>query len=90
MKDRVPESENEFLEAADEFEQAAGKWRAGDPAKATRFFNRAIDAYNTGISKHPTSFDLAYNKFVLLSYLLSLELTDRFQSKPSVSHERRP
>ncbi|KAL5117747.1 hypothetical protein ACEQ8H_004357 [Pleosporales sp. CAS-2024a] len=57
-----PQSENDFLEAADEFEQAAGKWRAGDAAKATRFFHRAIDTYNEGLRRYPRSFDLAYNK----------------------------
>ncbi|KAF2258380.1 hypothetical protein CC78DRAFT_549183 [Lojkania enalia] len=57
-----PQTENDFLEAADEFEQSAGKWRAGDIAKATRFFNRAIDMYNAGLQKYPNSFDLAYNK----------------------------
>jgi hypothetical protein len=57
-----PQSENDFLEAADEFEQAAGKWRAGDAAKATRFFNRALEMYAEGLKRYPTSFDLAYNK----------------------------
>ncbi|KAF1841664.1 uncharacterized protein K460DRAFT_171029 [Cucurbitaria berberidis CBS 394.84] len=57
-----PQSENDFLDAADDFEQAAGKWRAGDAAKATRFFNRAIDMYNQGLKRYPRSFDLAYNK----------------------------
>ena len=61
-KAQEPQSENDFLEAADEFEQAAGKWRAGDAAKATRFFNRAIDMYNDGLKRFPQSFDLAYNK----------------------------
>ncbi|KAH7402707.1 hypothetical protein BKA66DRAFT_7145 [Pyrenochaeta sp. MPI-SDFR-AT-0127] len=61
-KAQEPQSENDFLEAADEFEQAAGKWRAGDAAKATRFFNRAIDTYNEGLKRYPRSFDLAYNK----------------------------
>jgi hypothetical protein len=61
-KVQEPQSENDFLEAADEFEQAAGKWRAGDAAKATRFFNRAIDMYNDGLKRFPQSFDLAYNK----------------------------
>jgi len=64
LKAPEPQSENDFLEAADEHEQAAGKWRAGDAAKATRFFNRAIDAYTEGLKRHPQSFDLAYNKFV--------------------------
>ncbi|KNG46237.1 hypothetical protein DDE82_008113 [Stemphylium lycopersici] len=62
MKPQEPQTENDFLEAADEHEQAAGKWRAGDAAKAARFFNRAIDAYNDGLKCHPQSFDLAYNK----------------------------
>lgn len=61
-KAQDPQSENDFLEAADEHEQAAGKWRAGDAAKATRFFNRAIDMYNAGLQRYPNSFDLAYNK----------------------------
>jgi len=59
-----PQSENDFLDAADDFEQAAGKWRAGDAAKAARFFNRAIDTYNEGLKRYPKSFDLAYNKSV--------------------------
>jgi hypothetical protein len=66
VKAQEPQSENDFLEAADEHEQAAGKWRAGDAAKATRFFNRAIDTYNEGLKRYPTSFDLAYNKSVQL------------------------
>ena len=60
-----PQTENDFLEAADEYEQSGGKWRAGDAAKATRFFNRAIDAYNEGLNRFSSSFDLAYNKAVL-------------------------
>ena len=64
MKAQEPQSENDFLEAADDFEQAAGKWRAGDAAKAVRFFNRAIDTYNDGLKRYPQSFDLAYNKCV--------------------------
>ncbi|KAL6703801.1 hypothetical protein ACN47E_009100 [Coniothyrium glycines] len=62
LKAQEPQSENDFLEAADEHEQAAGKWRAGDAAKATRFFQRAIDMYNEGLKRYPLSFDLAYNK----------------------------
>ncbi|OCL05577.1 hypothetical protein AOQ84DRAFT_441400, partial [Glonium stellatum] len=62
QKPREPETENDFLDAADEHEQAGGKWRAGDAAKATRFFKRAIDLYNAGLQRYPRSFDLAYNK----------------------------
>ncbi|KAH9868445.1 hypothetical protein J1614_007517 [Plenodomus biglobosus] len=54
LKAAEPQSENDFLEAADEHEQAAGKWRAGDAAKATRFFNRAIDILDiTSHLSHP-------------------------------------
>lgn len=66
LKAPEPQTENDFLEVADEHEQAAGKWRAGDALKATRFFNRAIDTYNEGLKRHPQSFDLAYNKSVAL------------------------
>ncbi|KAF2501767.1 hypothetical protein BU16DRAFT_569671 [Lophium mytilinum] len=59
---KTPESENDFLEAADEHEQSGGKWRAGDAAKSLRFFQRAIDAYDEGLKRFPKSFDLAYNK----------------------------
>lgn len=29
-----------------------------------RFFMRAIEIYDNGLAKYPTSFDLAYNKYV--------------------------
>ena len=45
-----------------EREEAGEKWRAGDAAKSTRFFVRAIEDYDTGLAKFPQSFDLAYNK----------------------------
>jgi hypothetical protein len=54
---------NDFLEAADEFERAAGKWRAGDAAKAQRFYARALAAYDEGLGKFPADFDLAFNKY---------------------------
>ncbi|KAF2095534.1 hypothetical protein NA57DRAFT_59530 [Rhizodiscina lignyota] len=61
-KQALPESENDFLELADEHERGGGKWKAGDAVKATRFFVRAIETYNAGLLKFPESFDLAYNK----------------------------
>lgn len=45
-----------------DFEEAAGKHRAGDPVKSLRFFDRAIVTYDEGLRKFPNSFDLAYNK----------------------------
>lgn len=45
-----------------DLEEAGGKWRAGDPAKSMRFFQRAIERYDEGLRKFPQSLDLAYNK----------------------------
>ncbi|KAF2815217.1 uncharacterized protein BDZ99DRAFT_459144, partial [Mytilinidion resinicola] len=59
---KTPETEYYFLEAANEHEHSGGKWRAGDAEKALRFFRKAIDAYDEGLKRFPTSFDLAYNK----------------------------
>lgn len=50
-----------------ELEEAGEKWRAGDAAKSMRFFMRAITNYDDGLQKHPTAFDLAYNKYVFMS-----------------------
>ncbi|GAB7343913.1 hypothetical protein MBLNU457_1868t1 [Dothideomycetes sp. NU457] len=49
-------------QTADAEEATGGKWRAGDQAKSGRAFFRAIDIYNNGLAKHPSNFDLAYNK----------------------------
>lgn len=57
-----PETADDFQEAADLEEDTGGKWRAGDPAKSGRAFVRALDAYDQGLQRHPTNFDLAYNK----------------------------
>ena len=45
-----------------EHEEAAGKWRAGDASKSLRFFHRAIEVYDQGLSLWPGGLDLAYNK----------------------------
>lgn len=45
-----------------DLEEAGEKWRAGDAVKSMRFFMRAIETYDNGLGKYPTSFDLAYNK----------------------------
>ncbi|KAA6416174.1 MAG: hypothetical protein FRX48_00894 [Lasallia pustulata] len=57
-----PETADDFLAAGVHFEEAGEKWRAGDAAKATRFFVRAIETYDSGLQGFPHSFDLAYNK----------------------------
>ena len=47
-----------------EQEEGGEKWRGGDAVKSMRFFMRAIEFYDNGLTKYPTSFDLAYNKYV--------------------------
>ncbi|KAI9737080.1 MAG: hypothetical protein M1834_000670 [Cirrosporium novae-zelandiae] len=61
-KEQRPQTADEFLEVGVDFEEAGEKWRAGDAAKSTRFFLRAIDNYDQGLRLFPESFDLAYNK----------------------------
>ncbi|KAK7900873.1 hypothetical protein LTR67_003158 [Exophiala xenobiotica] len=56
------ETADDFLAAGVDFEEAAGKWRAGDAVKSMRFFSKAIDVYDRGLQKFPNSLDLAYNK----------------------------
>ncbi|WPG98635.1 Hypothetical protein R9X50_00142800 [Acrodontium crateriforme] len=58
----APQTADEFQEAADFEEDTGGKWRAGDPAKSSRAFVRALDIYDKGLEKHANNFDLAYNK----------------------------
>ncbi|KAI0200515.1 hypothetical protein F4808DRAFT_429239 [Astrocystis sublimbata] len=59
---KEPVDENDYLETAGDHEEAMMKHRAGDPVKAMRFADRAIDAYTDGLRKFPRSSDLAYNK----------------------------
>ncbi|OAP63817.1 hypothetical protein AYL99_03044 [Fonsecaea erecta] len=56
------ETVDDFQAAGVDFEEAAGKWRAGDAVKSMRFFSRAIEVYDQGLQAYPTSIDLAYNK----------------------------
>ncbi|KAI1310898.1 hypothetical protein F5Y03DRAFT_9567 [Xylaria venustula] len=57
-----PVDEDDYLALADSHEEAMGKHRVGNPTKALRFLDRAVDVYSQGLSKFPRSFDLAYNK----------------------------
>lgn len=58
----APATADEYLAAGVDFEEAGEKWRAGDAAKSTRFFVRAIENYDEALKRFPGSFDLAYNK----------------------------
>ena len=62
-----PETADEYLAQGVEYEEAAEKWRAGDAVKAMRFYERALQNYDTALERFPQSFDLAYNKYVLIS-----------------------
>ncbi|KAG2167552.1 hypothetical protein JADG_007291 [Aureobasidium aubasidani] len=61
-KSKILVTAYDFQEAADAEEETGGKWRAGDPAKSSRAFVRAIEIYNNGLQKYPKDADLAYNK----------------------------
>lgn len=61
LRDRTYRS---FVSAGVDFEEAGGKWRAGDAAKSLRFFSRAVEVYDQGLHRFPSSLDLAYNKLV--------------------------
>ncbi|KAI1133009.1 hypothetical protein F5Y10DRAFT_154884 [Nemania abortiva] len=60
--------EDDYLELGDSHEEAMRKHRVGDPAKALRFADRALDVYSQGLGKFPRSLDLAYNKAQLELY----------------------
>ncbi|KAI0122929.1 hypothetical protein BJ170DRAFT_599593 [Xylariales sp. AK1849] len=61
-KEQTFETADDYLNAGVDFEEAAGKWRAGNAAKSMRFFQRAIEVYDKGLASFPASLDLAYNK----------------------------
>jgi hypothetical protein len=45
-----------------EYEESGDRWRPGDKQKAQRFYQRAIDAYQSALNLNSSSFDAAYNK----------------------------
>lgn len=53
---------DDYLQSGDSHEEAMRKHRVGDPVKALRFADRALDVYSQGLARFPRSFDLAYNK----------------------------
>ncbi|KAJ8119936.1 hypothetical protein ONZ43_g3226 [Nemania bipapillata] len=78
-----PVSEDDYEALADGHEEAMRKHRAGDPAKALRFADRALDVYSQGLAKFPRSFLLAYNK----ARLELFKATDPIlSSAPGISH----
>lgn len=61
-----PTTPDEFLAAGVELEEAAEKWRAGDSVKSFRFYERALHNYEEALRLFPRTFDVAYNKYVIL------------------------
>lgn len=74
---KPPETADEFLAAGVDLEEAGEKWRAGDAAKASRFFLRAIEMYDEGLSIFSGSFDMEYNKYVRRDILHDTNLRHR-------------
>lgn len=60
----APDLPDEFLALGVQHEESGEKWRAGDAAKAVRFFKRAMEVYGEGIRRYPQDFDLAFNMYV--------------------------
>lgn len=48
-----PQTADDALAAGVALEEAGDKWRAGDAAKAARFYARAVDAYEAGLARWP-------------------------------------
>ncbi|KAA8892738.1 hypothetical protein FN846DRAFT_982211 [Sphaerosporella brunnea] len=69
---KVPETADDFLDAGIEYEESGDRWKPGDKQKALRFYNRAIEAYQSAIRLNPRSFDATYNK-ARLEYKVSQE-----------------
>ena len=63
----LEESADDVLESGVKFEEAGEKWRGGDKAKSARFFHKALHAYETGLERFPSSKDLCYNRYDLVS-----------------------
>ena len=67
------ETADDMLDAGVKLEEAGEKWRGGDKAKSARFFLKALDTYEGGLERFPTSIDLLYNRYTALSVLKGLD-----------------
>ncbi|KAG0639623.1 hypothetical protein HOY80DRAFT_75048 [Tuber brumale] len=68
-KKELPETSEEFLDAGIELEESGDRWRAGDKAKAGRFYFKAIESYEAALKRNSRSFDATYNRARLLYQL---------------------
>lgn len=75
--DSTAETADDHLAQCIFLEESGDKWRAGDAAKAARFYVRAIQAYDEGMAKfggrgrgNGVDFDMAYNKYVCVNFSL--------------------
>ena len=60
----LEQSADDILDLGVKCEEAGEKWRGGDKAKSSRFFLKALETYETGLRKFPTSIDLLYNRYI--------------------------
>ncbi|KAK9472034.1 uncharacterized protein V1510DRAFT_161435 [Dipodascopsis tothii] len=58
----VPTTEDEILFVGSTEEDHGDRWANSDPAKAERFYLRALEYYRMCLERFPGSFDAAYNK----------------------------
>ncbi|KAG0138756.1 hypothetical protein HOY82DRAFT_475742 [Tuber indicum] len=61
-KKELPETSEEFLDAGIGLEESGDRWRAGDKAKAGRFYFKAIESYEAALERNSRSFDATYNR----------------------------
>ncbi|KAK9454876.1 hypothetical protein V1511DRAFT_511524 [Dipodascopsis uninucleata] len=72
LKKFNPETEDEFLFVGSSEEEHGDRWMTGDPDKAHRFYQRALECYDICLQRYPNSFDAAYNKCRLEFHIYQL------------------
>ncbi|KAF8420442.1 hypothetical protein EV426DRAFT_612325 [Tirmania nivea] len=57
-----PQTTDEFIELGTDFEESGDRWRNQDDPKSSRFYMKAIAAYEAALRLTPNSLDAAYNR----------------------------
>lgn len=79
-----PQTSDEWQDHGVFLEESGEKWRAGDSAKASRFYHRAAEAYQTALSLEPSNFDAAYN-YARVLFVLATD--ERVEGEPGMDGE---
>jgi len=61
-KQPEPTTSSDFHDLGVSLEESGERWLSGDTAKSLRFYEKALEAYNTALRLDPTNFDAGYNK----------------------------